>query len=355
MAKIKPIKTGILGLGRIGWNHHAKLMSQHKNFTVSAVADPLEDRRREAEEEFGCTAHKTLRSMLEKSDAELIVVATRSVDHCKHAIQSLQAGKHVLLEKPAAINVGQMDKIIHAARKARKIVTVHQNHRFSDRALFLKKQIDSGIIGKVFEIRHTNHAFNLRNDWQTLKKNGGGHLFNWGVHSLDMNMFLMGSPVAEIWGDMKHLVAGGDADDYFKVLLRGKNGCLVDVEMSYAANFDGPELVIMGTRGTIVNNKNSATVKYFKPTRAMLAGKADNGVPADRKYGHVIAQINWKEKNYEKIPAQKADFYGNLASAIRKRTKLLITPESVREQLRVISKVRTTSAAKRGDLYKHRP
>ncbi len=351
MAKTRPIKTAILGLGRIGWNHHKRALEGRKEFAIAAVADPLAERRKEAEAELGCKAYASIGQLLKRADVELAVVATRSVDHARHTQACLKAGLHVLSEKPAAMNVKQMDAILRLAKKKRRVLTVHQNNRFADRTLYLKQLIESGVIGEVFEIKITGHNFSLRNDWQTLKKNGGGHLFNHGTHWIDAGLFLMPSDVQEVWGDMKHLVAGGDADDYFKALIRGKDGCLVDIEMSMAATYPHDQIVIMGTRGTITAGKEVA-IRSFKPSRKVSRAKVLDEAAPGRTYGHVIEPIKWKEKVVSAIPRQKADFYGNLAEAIRRRKKLLITPESVREQLRVITEIRKMSAAKRGELYR---
>jgi len=351
MARMKPVKTAILGLGRIGWNHHLRHIQGRKDYQVVAVADPLAARRAEAAAELKCETYATPAALLKNSDAELVIVATRSKDHSKHTLACLKAGKHVLVEKPAAMSLGQMDAMMELARRKRRVLTVHQNNRFSDRTLYLKSLLASGIIGRVFEIKITGHSFSLRNDWQTLKKNGGGHLFNHGTHWIDAALFLMASPVVEIWGDMKHLVAAGDADDYFKAVIRTQDGCLADVEMSMAANYPHEQMVIMGTQGTITVGK-AITIRSFKPTKAMARKRASDVAPADRCYGHVVAQIQWQEKVVETVPPQGADFYGNIAAAIRKGTKLLITPESVREQLRVLFAIRAISARHKGALYR---
>ena len=111
MPKTKPVKTAVVGLGRIGWNHHLKLMAPRKDFEIVAVADPLPARREEAVKEYGCKAFSTLPELLKKSDAELVVLATRSVDHAKHTKQCLEAGKHVLVEKPATTRLKDFDEM----------------------------------------------------------------------------------------------------------------------------------------------------------------------------------------------------------------------------------------------------
>ncbi|NOY74447.1 MAG: Gfo/Idh/MocA family oxidoreductase, partial [Kiritimatiellaeota bacterium] len=332
----KPVKTAILGLGRIGWNHHLQFMRRRKDFEIVAVADPLRERLDEAEKEVGCETYATPASLLNNCDAELVVVATRSVDHAKHTLQCLNAGKHVLLEKPAATRLKDMDEMMRVAKKRRLVFTVHHNNRFSDMTMYFKKTIESGILGDVFEIKMINHLYQLRNDWQTLKKNGGGHIFNFGSHWIDAAIFLMGGEIKEVWGDLKHLVAAGDADDCVKVLMRNDAGIIADLDFSLAAQFTGDMFLIMGTRGTISANQSSATLTTFKSDLTPGNMEVVDAAAPGRVYGQVAEKIKLKTKTIKKYPKSGVDFYGNLAKAIRRGEELIITPESVREQLRVI-------------------
>jgi predicted dehydrogenase len=352
MAKITPVTTAIIGLGRIGWNHHLQLIRKRKDFKIVAVADPLPERRAEAEKELGCETYATPSALVKKSDAELVVVATRSVDHAKHAKLCLSAGKHLLLEKPAATRLKDMDDLIGLAKKGKLVFTVHHNNRFSDMIMFFKKTIESGVLGDIFEIKMTHHVYQLRNDWQTLKKNGGGHIFNFGSHWIDAALFLIGGEVKEVWGDLKHLVAAGDADDCMKTIIRNDAGVIADLDFSMAGQYPGDMFLIMGTRGTISANNATATITTFESDLTPDNMEVVDTAAPGRAYGQVAEKIKLKTKTVKKYPKSGVDFYGNLAKAIRQGDKLIISPESVREQLRVIFEVQAMAKRRRGRLYK---
>src|SRR5437016_2318805 len=119
MSDIKPIKVGVVGLGRAGWSIHVARMRGSKEFQITAVADLEESRRHEARSEFGCDACVDYKPLLKASDAELIVVASQSSTHAEISIAALKSGRHVIVEKPMATSVKDARRMIAAAKAAR--------------------------------------------------------------------------------------------------------------------------------------------------------------------------------------------------------------------------------------------
>ncbi|MEM6853867.1 MAG: Gfo/Idh/MocA family oxidoreductase, partial [Planctomycetota bacterium] len=108
----RPIRVGILGLGRIGWNFHAKTVREHNGFTLTAVCDVEPSRVAEAEVEAGVEGFTDYGKFLKSADVELVVVAAQSQAHERHTLRALRAGKHVLCEKPACRKVAALDRMI---------------------------------------------------------------------------------------------------------------------------------------------------------------------------------------------------------------------------------------------------
>lgn len=346
MAKSNQIAVGVVGLGRIGWAHHVQELVKKPAYRIVACVDLLEERRQEAEQLTGCKTFATPAEFFKSGLAELAIICTRSSDHCPHTLAALKAGMDVVVEKPMATSVAEADKMIAAARKAKRLLTIHQNRRDRDDARFVRETMESGILGKVFWIRQSTQSFFRRNDWQQLKKYGGGYLNNNGAHAVDNAIQLLDSPVADVWGDLKHTVTAGDADDWVKVVLRGKNGRVVEVEQSYACAFPPAQWLVCGTYGTMQivrkegpGNKQEAQIKFFDP-RKVAPIKIVDAAPAGRKYGN-DDKLPWQEKAVPAVPADNGpDYYDSLAASIRKGRRLLITPESVREQIRVMDAIR---------------
>src|SRR5688572_29475841 len=126
-----PIRYGVVGLGRAGWDIHVKQLRERPDAKVVAVVDPVPERREQTEREFaGCKSYAKLADMLRKQpDVEVVVVATPSALHAPDAKKSLKAGKHVVVEKPMAVSVAEADSMIKTAGQAGKRLFVHQNYR----------------------------------------------------------------------------------------------------------------------------------------------------------------------------------------------------------------------------------
>src|SRR5690606_23976571 len=115
----RPIAVGLAGLGRSGWNiHAAALEALADRYQIVAVTDPHDDRMREAQRRFGARPCRSYAEMLADNQVELIVVATPTHLHTAHAIDALRAGRHVVVEKPVATTVADMDAMIAASAEA---------------------------------------------------------------------------------------------------------------------------------------------------------------------------------------------------------------------------------------------
>lgn len=343
MAKHKPVKVGIVGLGRIGWSHHARALAKKPHFELTACVDTLDERRAEAESEFGCQTFTDLKHLLKSGLCEMVIICTRSNDHCEHTVDALRAGMHVMVEKPMAMSVREADRMIAAAERAGRVLTVNQSRRYGDNVRYVRELLNSRLLGDVFWIRYSGQEFRRRNDWQQLKKFGGGYLNNNGAHSVDFAIQLLDSPVADVWGDLKHTVTAGDADDWLKVVLRGENGRVIEVEQSYACAIKQPRWLIAGTTGTMQSmDEKTALLRFFDAKKAPKI-QVNEGVPMDRSY-RTDDSLPWEEREEPMTPkGQEPDLHDNVFDAIRKDKKLLISAQSVREQIRVMDAIRKSS------------
>src|SRR5262245_20687103 len=128
---LRAVNVGIVGLGRSGSDIHAQTVKKLKSlFTVCAVADSDPARRREAMEQLGCRAHPDLSGLLDDPDVDLVVLATPSHVHAEQTIESLGRGKHVVCEKPMALSISDADRMIAAAEKGGRLLTIFHNMRY---------------------------------------------------------------------------------------------------------------------------------------------------------------------------------------------------------------------------------
>lgn len=328
------IRVGVVGLGRAGWDIHVKRLRDDSRFEIGAVADFEASRRSEAHDEFGCETYTDFESLLKDSNCELVILASPSVQHGPQSIAAMEAGKHVVVEKPMAMSTDEAGLMIDAAAAAGKELFVHQNFRYNPQVAHLREVMASGVLGKIFEIRVRALSFNRRNDWQTLQKLGGGTLNNTCPHYIDVALQLLESPVKQMFSDLKLTTDAGDADDHVKLLLKGENGRVIDIEVSTSCAFSEPRWTLLGTAGTLRSDGKISELKYFDPNELPTL-VVDESPPAGRQYG-TGEVLPWKEERRPTEGAVPTDFYDNVFAVLREGAAQEITPESVREVIRII-------------------
>jgi scyllo-inositol 2-dehydrogenase (NADP+) len=339
-----PVRIALAGLGRIGWGYHAQEIMKRPDFKLAAVIDPDANRLAEARKKVpDVRTYTDWKNFLKESgDIDLAIVATATTMHTAMTIEALQAGLNVLCEKPMALNVKDADRMIAAARKAGRMLTIHQNWRTQAHQHHLVSIMDSGILGRVFLIKKSLHQFSRRNDWQCFRRLGGGALNNHGAHQIDTALVVLQSPVVDVWGDLQRTVNPGDAEDHFKVVLRGRNGRVVDVEYTGACAIPQPRWLVMGSLGTLIEENGEFVIKYLDPAKLKKLKADPRPVPFGVGYGVYGGEtLEFQEKRVKAdAPEFEVDFYGKLLETLRNGKKPWVTPESVREQLRVLSMAR---------------
>ncbi|NQU42515.1 Gfo/Idh/MocA family oxidoreductase [bacterium] len=363
MAKRKatPIRVGIAGVGRAGHGMHlreiraeeymgksmsapSKERQKHpeKFFELVAFCDPYEPWRKRIQETVpDIRAFETLDEMLADKDVELVVIATRSCDHYSHALAALRAGKHVLLEKPMCATYAEAKRLIKAAEKAQGRLFVRQNRRGEAAFLHTLEIIDSGILGKVHEVRLQRLGYQRRDDWQTIMKYGGGQLLNWGPHLIDQALQFLGAPekpLQGIWSYLEQIAAAGDAEDHVKVCLQGASGAIVDIEISGGSAIQQPEIMVWGDKGALTITGNDIHLRYLNPKQKLKPQPANEGVPG-AGFGSAET-LKWIEKDIPVKSKKNFDMYDELFRCIRFRKNYEITLAQALEVMRVIDQTK---------------
>lgn len=270
----RKLNVGILGLGRAGRYMHAPELAQYPElYTIAAGADHAPDRLENLPPEFSrARLYPSLEAMLADPGIDLVTVATRNADHTPHAIRALEAGKYVVLEKPIAVNYPQALELKATAERFPGKLFLRFNRRFEPAFNHVRELMATGILGRIGFVRVYRHpGFVRRLDWQTLTRFHGGMLSNWGPHLIDQALQLLEAPVVDLWSDLQHNVVAGDADDQVKILLRGANGRVADVEISTTATLPGPLYEVRGDRGSLVVPVEETTIRlrYLDPAQEL--------------------------------------------------------------------------------------
>jgi len=335
----RPVAVGVAGLGRSGWNLHIETIRPMKDkFKVVAVTDPNQERCRQAKEEFQCRIHDDVESLVADREVEAVVVATLNHQHCRHSVAALKAGKDVICEKPMATSLSDADRMIEVSREAGKVLTIFQNRRYEPSFLKVREVIESGKLGRIVMIKIYAHGFARRWDWQTLREFDGGSLNNTGPHHMDHALELFGDAEPEIFCHMERALTSGDAEDHVKVILRGENSPMIDLEITSACAYPQNQWLVMGSQGGLSGTTQKLQWKYVDFSK-LPARPVDRNPTPGRTYNS--EELPWQEETWENTGDLISDmtrFYDDVYEALRHGAAVVVTPESIRRQIAVLEK-----------------
>ncbi len=340
----KPIKIGLVGIGRAGYSMHtAELASRTDKFQFVAGCDVIPERVAMFSEQFGAKGYAKVEDLVNDPEVELVDIATVSRDHFEHAKLALKAGKDVFLEKPFAISTAEAKELIRlGSQPGGPHLYIRHNRRFEYGFETVQNIIDSGILGNVYEIKLTRNGFQRRNDWQTLKEFGGGQICNWGPHLIDHALRFCEGDYVELFHDLKQVAWLGDRDDHIKLVFKGVNHRIVDMEISGGAALRTPEYIVYGSRGALVSENGGFKLRYLDPDQELpeVTLKPETW-PINAGFGNPEV-LPWKEE-FRTLPTDgdgTARIWDALYETLRNHKPFPITLEQSYKVIEVIEKAK---------------
>jgi len=287
-----PFRAGIVGFGRIG-HEHAGWLAKCDSIAPAAIFDPTPQRRRKAEE-LGLRTHDTLESLF-MSDIDVVLISTPTAMHCEQALAALTAGKHVMVEKPMALDLPQSRRLVDAANSAGKVLSVFHNRRWDIDYLTVKNGIGSGVLGRVLNVESRlgqwgscvgPAAREWRPGWRNEAAFGGGGLYDWGSHFVDQiwRLLLPAKP-ARVFAQLRGNVWAQDCDDFARVCIDFDNGCAAMVEINTTTTRPLPRWHIDGSLGSAESpySLEFDISKWAELTLAPASGETPRRLPFAEK------------------------------------------------------------------------
>jgi predicted dehydrogenase len=287
------VRIGVIGLG-MGRNH-AVQYRQCPEAELVALCDINAARREQVNSEVGpCRLYEHPEELLADEQVDAVSVALPNVLHHPVTMAALRAGKHVLCEKPLAMNACEAEEMVVTARAGGRTLMVHFNVRFHATSMAVRRAVEEGRLGHIYYARtvwHRQRGIPGMGGWFTRKElSGGGALIDIGVHRLDLALWLMGYPRAVSVTGVAYNYLGTrmaeqsgqrfDVDDLAAAFIRFENGAALTLETSWASNSEKREdqwTQLFGTDGgATVRNWDEG---YQFEARLFLAhGAAGEGV-----------------------------------------------------------------------------
>lgn len=190
---------------------HFEMINSMEGATVTAVCD-IDAQPLEAVPE-GVRTYTDALEMFRDETVDVALIAANNDQHKHLVIEAAKAGKHVLCEKPVALSVTDLDEMEQACRAAGVTFTVHQQRRFDVDFRTVKSVFDSGTLGSMYTVKSSLYGFNGNmHDWHIYPEQGGGMLYDWGVHLLDQLLWMIPGKVKTVFADLRNVINRDSVD-----------------------------------------------------------------------------------------------------------------------------------------------
>lgn len=270
----KKLKVGVIGCGGIANGKHLPALSKNNQVEIVAFCDIVEERAAQAKKQYGieqASVYTDYHALLQDSSIDVIHVCTPNDSHAPISIAALDAGKHVMCEKPMAKTTEEAKAMIEAAERSGKKLSIGYQNRFRSDSQYLKTVCEAGDLGEIYYAKA--HAIRRRAVpvWGVFldeEKQGGGPLIDIGTHALDLTLWMMDNyEPASVTGSVFHKLSSKEnaanawgswdpakftVEDSAVGFIKMKNGATISLESSWALNsldIDEAKCTLCGTEG----------------------------------------------------------------------------------------------------------
>lgn len=237
---MQQLKIGVAGLGR-GFTVMLPTFRRDQRVALVAAAEQRAEAREQFAREFGAKAYMTVADLCDDRAVDVIYVATPHQFHAEHTALAVQAGKHVLVEKPMAISLGECAAMIAAARAAKVQLIVGHSHSFNApvaRARALAESGEYGAVRMINAINYTDFVYRPRRPEELDTSQGGGVVLSQGAHQVDIVRLLAGSPVTNVRAFVGAWDPSRVMDGAYAALLGFESGAAASLTYSGYGHFD---------------------------------------------------------------------------------------------------------------------
>lgn len=331
-----PIRSALVSFGISSKTFHAPFLTTMSGYRLDAV---VERSTNHAEEKYpGIRTYRNLDDLLADDAIELVVITSPNETHFPYARAAMEAGKHVVVEKPFANTSEEAQQLVNTSHQTGRICAVYHNRRYVADYLTMKQIFEKGLLGELHEFEA--HYDRYRPDprtyglWREKPLPGSGVFYDLGSHLVDQALQLFGKP-KYILADIRKQKPYSVVDDYFdvrldygflKVLL--KSGMLVR-EM-------GPRYMMHGTKGSFIKYGEDTQEERLKAGELPVG--PEWGKEPESQWGLIHTEIDGRviRETYPSVQGGFGKFYENLYKTIREGAPLMEKPEHGYEVIKLI-------------------
>ena len=343
---MQPIKTAVLSFGMSGTVFHAPFLQVHEGFHFYAV---WERTKNEAQKRYpDVKTYRTLEDLLADDAVELVIVNTPNYTHYDYAKKALEAGKHVVVEKPFVVRTKEGEELLALAKQKGKLLSVFQNRRWDSDFKTVKKIVAEDWLGEIVEAEFHFDRYKEELSPKQHKETpapGTGALYDLGSHLVDGALHLFGLPEA-VFADIRIIRPISKVDDYFEVLLYYPQ-LRVRLHGSYLVREPLPSFLLHGSKGSFI--KWRADVQEAALQSGKTPGTPDWGIEPVTERGLLHTEKDG-EVIRETVPTLQGnylDYFEGVYEAIRNRAPSPVAAQDGINTVRVIEAAFQSSAEKK--------
>ena len=307
---------------------------------LAGIYDIKEEKRKLAEE-AGFHTYETEEAMLADESIDVILVATPNDTHRPIALRAMEAGKNVIVEKPATLSLKELTELEDMAGKTGRFLTVHQNRRWDEDLLTVREILKDQTMGEIFRIESRVHGSRgIPGDWRKEKAHGGGMVLDWGVHLFDQIFRLTGERrLKTVYATLTN-VTNQEVDDGFTAVLRFEGGLEVLVEVGTNNFISLPRWYVLGENGSAVVEDWDLSGKIVKA----FSEEEKEIVPVRTAAGLTKTMAPRREdtirvEELPRVPGDIADFHRNVAAVLLRGEEPAVKLPEVKRVMRLMETV----------------
>ena len=339
-----PLRVGLIGYGLAGAYFHAPLIATTPGLQLAAVVTSDPERRRQAERDHPGVVVVTPAERL-WTDAlalDLVVVASPNRTHVPLAMGALEAGLHVVVDKPLAPTAAEGRRVVDEAHRRERMLTVFQNRRWDGDFLTLRRLLRDGALGEPlrFESRFERWRPSPKPGWRErgAPEEAGGILYDLGSHLVDQALTLFGA-ATHVYAELDRRRPGVEVDDDAFVALTHASGVRSHLHMSAVAAQPGPRMRMLGSRAAYT--KFGLDVQEDALRRGERPARAGWGEEPAERWGALGAGDDLRPVRTE--PGAYQAFYAGVAAALRDGAPAPVNPDDAVAGLAIIEAARRSA------------